>query len=83
MLTRSLAKDLAPDVRVNGVSPGAIEWPENGMTDKMKEAILNQVPLGRAGDASDVAAAVLFFLRDAPYATGQILAIDGGRSVGW
>ena len=83
MLTRSLAKDLAPDVRVNGVAPGAIAWPENGMTDDMKETILKQVPLGRAGEPSDIAAAVLFFLRDAPYATGQILAIDGGRSIGW
>ena len=83
MLTRSLAKDLAPDIRVNGVAPGAIAWPENGMPNEVKESILKQVPLGRAGDPSDIAGAVLFFLRDASYATGQILAIDGGRSIGW
>ena len=83
MLTRSLAKDLAPDIRVNGVAPGAIAWPENGMSDDVKQTILDQVPLGRAGEPSDIASAVLFFLRDATYATGQILAIDGGRSIGW
>jgi len=83
MLTRSLAKDLAPGVRVNGISPGAIAWPENGMPDRIKETIVRQIPLGRAGDPRDIAGAVLFFLRDATYATGQIVAIDGGRSIGW
>ncbi len=83
MLTRSLAKDLAPDVRVNGVSPGAILWPENGMTDAVQETILRQVPLGRAGDPDDIAGCVLYLLRDATYVTGQIIAVDGGRSVGW
>lgn len=83
MLTRSLARDLAPDVRVNGISPGAIAWPENGMSADLKQAILDQVPLGRAGDPSDIANAVLFFVRDATYATGQIVAVDGGRSIGW
>ena len=83
MLTRSLAKDLAPEVRVNGVSPGAIAWPENDMSDETKQAILDQIPLGRAGDPSDIANAVLFFVRDATYATGQVMAIDGGRSTGW
>jgi pteridine reductase len=83
MLTRSLAKDLAPDVRVNGVSPGAILWPENGMSDDTKATILEQVPLGRAGEPEDIAGAVLFLARDASYITGQILAVDGGRSIGW
>lgn len=83
MLTRSLAKDLAPEVRVNGVSPGAILWPENGMSGATKDAILEQVPLGRPGTPNDVANAVLFLARDADYVTGQIIAIDGGRSVGW
>ncbi len=83
MLTRSLARDLAPHVRVNGVSPGAIAWPEDGMTDDIKKKILDQVPLGRTGDPTDIANAVLFLLRDATYSTGQIIAIDGGRSVGW
>ena len=83
MLTRSLAKDLAPEIRVNGVSPGAILWPEDGMTDDVQENILRQVPLQRAGDPEDVAGCVLYLLRDAPYVTGQIIAVDGGRSVGW
>jgi pteridine reductase len=83
MLTRSLAKDLAPEVRVNGVSPGAILWPENGMSGATKDAILEQVPLGRPGTPGDVAAAVLFLAKDADYVTGQIIAIDGGRSIGW
>jgi pteridine reductase len=83
MLTRSLAKDLAPEVRVNGVSPGAILWPENGMSGATKDAILEQVPLGRPGTPEDIANAVLFLAKDADYVTGQIIAIDGGRSIGW
>jgi len=83
MLTYSLAKDLAPDVRVNGVSPGAILWPEDGMTDDTRETILRQVPLGRAGTPEDVAGAVLYLASEASYVTGQIIAIDGGRSIGW
>ncbi len=83
MLTRSLAKDLAPEIRVNGVSPGAILWPEDGMTDATKQAILDQVPLGRPGNPSDIARCVLFLVRDADYVTGQIIAVDGGRSLGW
>ena len=83
MLTRSLAKDLAPDVRVNGVSPGAILWPENDMPDDTKAAILKQVPLARPGNPDDIAGAVLFLVRDATYVTGQVIAIDGGRSIGW
>lgn len=83
MLTRSLAKDLAPDVRVNGIAPGAIMWPEAGLSDTAKQDILSQVPLGRAGDAADIAGCVLFLVRDAAYITGQIIAVDGGRSIGW
>ncbi len=83
MLTRSLAKDLAPDVRVNGVSPGAILWPENGMSDAMQDAILKQIPLERAGSPDDIAGCVLYLVRDASYVTGQIIAVDGGRSIGW
>lgn len=83
MLTRSLAKDLAPDVRVNGVSPGAILWPEDGMSEVVQDSILRQVPLQRAGDPDDIAGCVLFLLRDATYITGQIIAVDGGRSIGW
>ena len=83
MLTRSLAKDMAPEVRVNGVSPGAILWPEDGMTEDTQASIVSQVPLARTGEPADIATAVLFLVRDANYATGQVLAIDGGRSIGW
>ncbi len=83
MLTKALAKDLAPEIRVNGVSPGAILWPEMGMTDAAQDSILRQVPLGRPGNPEDIAGCVLYLLRDAPYVTGQIIAVDGGRSIGW
>lgn len=83
MLTRSLAKDLAPDVRVNGVSPGAILWPEDGMTESVQQTILQQVPMERAGTPDDVAGCVLYLVRDATYVTGQIITVDGGRSIGW
>ena len=83
MLTRSLAKDLAPDIRVNGVSPGAILWPEDGTSDAAQQTILRQVPLQRPGDPDDIAGCVLYLMRDATYVTGQIIAVDGGRSVGW
>jgi pteridine reductase len=83
MLTRALAKDLAPEIRVNGVSPGAIMWPEAGLSDDAKQNILDQVPLGRVGDAADIAGCVLYLVRDADYVTGQIIAVDGGRSIGW
>ena len=83
MLSRSLAKDLAPEVRVNGVSPGAILWPENGMDDATRETILKQIPLARPGQPEDIAGCVLYLVRDAAYVTGQIIAVDGGRSIGW
>lgn len=83
MLTRSLAKDLAPEIRVNGVSPGAILWPENGMDDATRESILKQIPLARAGQPEDIAGCVLYLVKDATYVTGQIIAVDGGRSIGW
>ena len=83
MLTRSLAKDLAPDIRVNGVSPGAILWPETELSDEAKNSILGQIPLGRPGEPDDIAGCVLYLVRDASYVTGQIIAVDGGRSIGW
>ncbi|MDH3430090.1 MAG: pteridine reductase [Gammaproteobacteria bacterium] len=83
MLTRSLAKDLAPEIRVNGVSPGAILWPEDGPDEAGKEFILRQIPLGRSGNPDDIATCVLYLVRDATYVTGQIIAVDGGRSIGW
>jgi pteridine reductase len=83
MLTRSLAKDLAPEIRVNGVAPGAILWAETGVPEKTQQSILRQIPLKRTGAPEDIASAVLYLVRDATYVTGQILAVDGGRSVGW
>ena len=83
MLTRSLAKDLAPDIRVNGVSPGAILWPEGGMTEDTQQTILRQVPMERAGTPDDIAGCVLYLMQDANYVTGQVIAVDGGRSIGW
>lgn len=83
MLTRSLARDLAPEVRVNGVAPGAILWPEDGMPDSVKQSIIRKIPLARPGEPDDIASTILFLVRDAPYITGQIIAVDGGRSIGW
>lgn len=83
MLTRSLAKDMAPDVRVNGVAPGAILWPERGMNDVVKRKIIQQIPLQRSGLPDDIAGCVLYLVRDAAYVTGQVIAVDGGRSIGW
>ena len=83
MLTLSLAKDLAPEIRVNGVAPGAILWPEDELGDAAKDAILEQIPLKRTGDPADIAGCVLYLVRDAGYVTGQIIAVDGGRSIGW
>jgi pteridine reductase len=83
MLTRSLARDLAPEIRVNGVAPGAILWPEDGMSDTVKQSIIRKIPLARPGEPDDIASTILFLVRDAPYITGQIIAVDGGRSIGW
>lgn len=82
-LTQSWAKDLAPDVRVNGVSPGAILWPEgDAETDPQhQQSILTRTPLAKTGQPDDIAGAVAFLLCDAPFVTGQILAVDGGRSL--
>jgi pteridine reductase len=82
-LTRSLALDLAPDVRVNGVSPGAIIWPEDSNDYPLaeRERITAQIPLKRVGSGADIAGAVKYLLLDAPYVTGQILAVDGGREL--
>lgn len=80
MLTRSLALELAPEVRVNAVSPGYILPPPEGMEPEREAALLQKIPLRRHGDAGDIADAVAF-LAAAPYITGQILAVDGGRTV--
>lgn len=84
MLTRGLARELGPDVRVNGVAPGPVLWAEHNSGDTELQAhIIDKTALKRAGSPQDIARAVRFFATDAPYVTGQILAVDGGRSVGW
>lgn len=81
MLTMSLAKELGPDVRVNGVAPGAILWPENDMPEHTKNLILERTTLKKPGEPLDIARTILFLVRDANYITGQIIAVDGGRSI--
>ncbi len=82
-LTRSLARELGPEVRVNGVSPGAILWPEDEAwsDDLARQRIISTTLLRRVGEPDDIAKAVRFLVEDAPYVTGQIIAVDGGRSV--
>lgn len=80
MLTRALAREFGPTVRVNAISPGAIIWPED-MHDETKGKILSRTVLKRCGDPGDIAAAVNFLINDAGYITGQVLAIDGGRTL--
>ena len=81
MLTRSLAKDLAPEVRVNGIAPGMILWPENEPPEEIKQKVVNQIPLKRTGEPNDIEKTVLFLIADADYITGQIIAVDGGRGI--
>lgn len=81
MITRSLAKELAPEVRCNAVAPGAVLWPQNDYDDERRLDILNRTMLKQAGHPSDIASAVLFLVRDANYITGQTLIVDGGRSL--
>lgn len=83
MLTRSLARELAPEVRVNGIAPGPILWPEGGLAPSLQQEIVDKTLLKRTGSPEDIVRTALFFAKDAPYVTGQILAVDGGRSVGW
>lgn len=81
MATRALAQELAPDVRVNGVAPGAVLWPEHGKEYADRQELIARTPLARSGTPDDVAGAVLWLLRDAPFVTGQIIRVDGGRSL--
>lgn len=83
MLTLSLARELGPEVRVNGIAPGPVLWPDKGLDAATKKSILEATALKRKGSPEDVAGAVVYLVRDAEYVTGQILAIDGGRSIGW
>lgn len=81
MLTLSLARELGPEVRVNGVAPGAVLWPDSGKAYTDQQALIDNTALKRSGTPQDVADAVLFLLRDARYSTGQILRVDGGRTL--
>jgi pteridine reductase len=82
-LTKSLALEMGPAVRVNGVSPGPILWPEDGewSNEAARQKIIDGTLLKRTGEPEDIAKTVLFLIADAPYITGQIIAVDGGRSV--
>ena len=82
-LTRSLARELGPEVRVNGIAPGTILWPENDIwqDEVARQRIINQTALKRIGEPDDIARAVEFLIAHAPYVTGQVIAVDGGRSV--
>ena len=81
ILTRSLARDLAPEVRVNGISPGAILWPEGELDAATKDKILDSIPLKRKGNPQDISDCVLFLVNSASYISGQIISVDGGKSI--
>ena len=82
MLTKTLAKELAPNIRVNGISPGSILWPQDDfhLSEKEKMKMLDRIPLNRLGSPNEIAQAVLF-LANSKYVTGQTINIDGGRSL--
>jgi len=82
MLTRSLAKELGPEIRVNGISPGPVMWPEHG-DEAARQKIIQRTILQKMGTPEDIARTALFLAASAPFITGQILAVDGGRSVAW
>jgi pteridine reductase len=81
MLTRALARELGPEVRVNGIAPGPVLWPEQDMDGALQREIIGKTALKRHGSPQDVARTALFLAKDAPYITGQIIAVDGGRSI--
>ena len=83
MLTRALARELAPEVRVNAHRSGPVLWPEARCLEQRRAEIIDKTPLQRHGSPEDIARAVLFFASEAPFVTGQMLAVDGGRSIGW
>ena len=83
MMTKALARDLAPAVRVNGIAPGAVLWPDAGKDAADQAQLVERTPLKRTGTPDDIAAAVLWLLRDAPFVTGEIVRVDGGRHLTW
>mgnify|MGYP001247696046 CR=1 FL=1 len=80
-LTRSLARDLAPEIRVNAVAPGAILWPDGDADQIAQQRLISRTPLKRIGEPEDIARTVLFLIRDAGFLTGQVVNVDGGRSI--
>jgi pteridine reductase len=81
MLTKTLARELGPQIRVNAIAPGAILWPENDMDDVTKQRMIYHTALKRHGTPEDIARTVLFLIREAGYMTGQVITIDGGRTL--
>ncbi len=81
MLTQALARDMGPSIRVNGIAPGPVMFPDEGLDEAKKAEIVDRTLLKRRGSPDDIASAALFFAANAPYVTGQILAVDGGRSI--
>ena len=81
MMTQALAGELGPEIRVNAIAPGAIMWPENDMDKKTMEKIISRTFLKRKGNANDIAKTALFLIKDALYMSGQVLTVDGGRSI--
>ena len=83
MLTYSLARELGPEIRVNGIAPGAILWPESGVADEEKARTLAGIPLARTGGPDDIAACALYLAGAGGYVNGQVIAVDGGRHLGF
>ena len=81
MLTKSLALEFGPEIRVNGVSPGSVMWPENKEYESNQQEIIESTALKRQGDRKDIASTCAFLINDANYITGQIINVDGGRSL--
>jgi pteridine reductase len=81
MLTKSLARELGPEIRVNAIAPGPVLWPEGGIDAALQAEIIGKTALKRSGSPDDIARAAYFFAAEAPFVTGQVLAVDGGRSV--
>ncbi|MEE8625139.1 MAG: pteridine reductase, partial [Acidiferrobacterales bacterium] len=81
MLTKTLARELGPEIRVNAVAPGAMLWPEDGIDEMNKQRMISRTPLKRIGKPDDIAETVLFLVGDADFITGQVIAVDGGRRV--
>lgn len=81
MMTKSLARELGPEIRVNAVAPGAIVWPENDLDELTKQRIISRTTLKREGSLNDIAKTILFLITQSPYITGQVINVDGGRSL--